>query len=190
MKYLLHILLLAAVGQFYFPSVPALQHLTFNNNNWRAFYFSAHALPKFTENLEEFDQEFNILVETDAEKQVEAKRLKQVEAEVNEENKLFESGKASFGERLYPFSDWSKDDFESQKLGLVQPASRAMGLFLPPESERNTPENQAKLDSLYHQIETNRAYTPRTYSSQSMGKIFQNCIAVACYNILTFPKAM
>ena len=131
----------------------------------------AYALPNYSENLEEFDKEFNVLVESDAEKQVEAKRLKQVEEEVNAENELYAVGKANFGERLYPFSDWSKDDFESQKLGLITSSSRAMGLFLPPESERNTPENQAKLDNLYHHIETNRAYTPRTYSSQSMGEI-------------------
>ena len=120
--------------------------------------------------MEEFDKEFNVLVESDAEKQVEAKRLKQVEEEVNAENELYAVGKANFGERLYPFSDWSKDDFESQKLGLITSSSRAMGLFLPPESERNTPENQAKLDDLYHHIETKRAYTPQTYSSQSMGE--------------------
>ena len=130
----------------------------------------AYALPNYSENLEEFDKEFNVLVESDAEKQVEAKRLKQVEEEVNAENELYASGKGNFGERLYPFSDWSKDDFESQKLGLMNSSPRAMGLFLPPESERNTPENQAKLDNLYHLIESNRAYTPRTYSSQSMGE--------------------
>ena len=73
----------------------------------------AYALPNYSENLEEFDKEFNVLVESDAEKQVEAKRLKQVEEEVNAENELYASGKANFGEQLYPFSDWSKDDFES-----------------------------------------------------------------------------
>ena len=109
------------------------------------------------------------MVESESEKWIESERLKQVEDEVNEENAKYAKGEASFGERLYPWSDWSKGDFESQKLGVIEPASRSMGLILPPESERNTPENQAKLDALYSHMEKNRAFTPRSYSSQSMG---------------------
>ena len=127
-------------------------------------------MPKFAENEDEFNQEFNILVETDAEKALEAERLQQVEDEINKENEKYARGEANFGERLYPWSDWSKEAFESQKLGVIEPATRAMGLVMPPESERNTPENQAKLDALYASLEMNRGYTPRTYSSQSMGK--------------------
>ena len=48
------------------------------------------------------------------------------------------------------------------------PVTRAMGMFMPPESERNTPENQAKLDVMYDI--TNRAYVPRSYSSKSLGE--------------------
>ena len=131
-------------------------------------------MPKYAESEDEFNQEFNILVETDAEKAVEAKRLQQVEDEINKENEKFARGDANFGEKLYPWSDWSKGAFESQKLGVIEPVTRAMGLVMPPESERNTPENQAKLDALYASMEMSRAYTPRTYSSQSMGKTLIN----------------
>ena len=132
-------------------------------------------MPKYAENEDEFNQEFNILVETDAEKALEAERLQQVEDEINKENEKYARGEANFGERLYPWSDWSKGAFESQKLGVIEPATRAMGLVMPPESERNTPENQAKLDALHAGMEMNRAYTPQTYSSQSMGKISVAC---------------
>ena len=128
-------------------------------------------MPKYAEDELEFNQEFNILVESDAEKAAEAERLQQVEDEINEENAKFAKGEANFGERLYAWSDWSKEDFASQKLGVIEPVTRAMGLFMPPESERNTPENQAKLDALYANMEMNRAYTPRTYSSQSIGNV-------------------
>ena len=126
-------------------------------------------MPKYAEDEDEFNQEFSILVESDAEKAVEAERLQQVEDEVNEENAKFARGEANFGERLYAWSDWSKEDFKSQKLGVIEPVTKAMGLVMPPESERNTPENQAKLDALYASMEMNRAYTPHTYSAQSMG---------------------
>ena len=38
------------------------------------------------------------------EKAKEAKRLKEVEAQINEENEKFAKGEASFEEKLYPFS--------------------------------------------------------------------------------------
>ena len=81
-------------------------------------------MPKYAENENEFNQEFNILVETDAEKAAEAERLQQVEDEINEENEKFAKGEANFGERLYPWSDWSKGAFESQKLGVIEPETR------------------------------------------------------------------
>ena len=94
--------------------------------------------------------------------------------------------KANFGERLYPWSDWAKEDFESQKLGAFVPASRSMGLVMPPESERNAPENQEKLDALYANMEMNRAYTPRTYSSQSLGNKFFPLKSSSLYALYLF----
>ena len=65
----------------------------------------AYALPKYAEDEDEFNVEFNILVESDAEKAVEAERLQQVEDEINEENAKFAKGEANFGEKLYAWSD-------------------------------------------------------------------------------------
>ena len=57
-----------------------------------------------TESVDDFDEEFHILVSDKREKAKEAKRLKEVEAEINEENEKFAKGEASFEEKLYPFS--------------------------------------------------------------------------------------
>jgi len=131
----------------------------------------AQAIPKFSESIEDFDKEFNIIEKlSPEEKAEEVERLKRVEAEINEENAKYAKGKAHFGEKLYEFSDLSKAEFEKEKEGMIMPAtSRAMGMFMPPESERNTPENQAKLDAMY--AITSRAYVPSTYNSRSLGHV-------------------
>ena len=105
-----------------------------------------------------------------------AKRLQEVEAEINEDNDKFENGKASSGMKLYPWSDLSKDEIEAEKMGLSRgwdpkrgdaPPERAMGLIMPPESERiNSP--QEELNALY---ETDRGYAPRTYFAVNDGLV-------------------
>ena len=68
--------------------------------SWFTFLASA----RVTESVDDFDEEFHILVSDKREKAKEAKRLKEVEAEINEENEKFAKGEASFEEKLYPFS--------------------------------------------------------------------------------------
>jgi len=131
---------------------------------------AAQAIPKFAEDIDEFDNEFGIKENLSPdEKAKEAARLKAVEAEINEENAKYAKGEAHFGEKLYEFSDLSKEEFEKNKEGMIMPVTRAMGMFMPPESERNTPENQAKLDVMYDI--TNRAYVPRSYNSKLLGHV-------------------
>merc|ERR1712241_646633 len=102
----------------------------------------AQAIPTINENIDEFDSEFNILEQLSPEE------------------------KANFGEKLYEFSDLSKAEFEKEKEGMVMPAEkRALGMFMPPMSERNSPANQAKLDAMYAAI-ADRS-TPASYSSQA-----------------------
>ena len=102
------------------------------------------------------------------EKAKEKKRLEEAEEEINEENEKFAEGKANFGEKLYEFSDLSKAEFEKEKEGMVMPEkTRALGLVMPPESERNTPENQAKLDAMYAQIADRT--TPISYDARALG---------------------
>ena len=104
----------------------------------------------------------------------EAKRLAEVEAEISEDNEKYAKGEASSGMKLYPWSDESKEEIEAEKMGLSRewdprrgdaPPERAMGMIMPPESERiNSP--QEELDSLY---ETDRGYAPRTYFARNDG---------------------
>ena len=118
----------------------------------------------FHETLDEFDNEFGVLEEPVL-KAKDAQRLTEVEAEVNEQNERLALGQATFGAKLYQFSDWSREEIQGQKMGL----NRSMGMVYPPESERNTPENQAKLDQVYSRFGLNRARLPKTYSSHAMG---------------------
>merc|ERR1712131_208393 len=54
------------------------------------------------ETEDQFDDEFGIMVANKKEYAEEAKRLKKEEARINEENKKFAEGKASFQEKLNP----------------------------------------------------------------------------------------
>merc|ERR1712002_442643 len=130
------------------------------------------------ETIDEFDDEFKILVLDEDLKAEEEQRLKEVEAEINEQNEKFAKGEVSSGEKLYSFSDLSKEELENEKMGLSRewdpsrgdaPPERAMGLIMPPESERIiTPEMQEELDSLY---EMDRGYTPRAYFAVNDGLV-------------------
>merc|ERR1712198_382475 len=130
----------------------------------------------FRETIDEFDNEFNIIVLDDDLKAVEEQRLKEVEANINEHNKKFANGEATYGEKLYAFSDLSEDEIKKAKTGLTgynflrfggswdpkrgdAPPERSTGLIMPPESERIS-SPQEELESLYAM---DRGYTPRTY---------------------------
>ena len=72
--------------------------------------------------------------------------MKEVEAEINEENAKFDKGEATFKERLYSFSAETKDELANEMFGVPEGDGtevRYMGLISPPESERFTkPEDQ------------------------------------------------
>merc|ERR1712131_25836 len=126
--------------------------------------------------IDEFDKENSIVDLNDDLKAEEAKRLAEVEAEISEDNDKYANGEASSGMKLYPWSGESKEEIEAEKMGLSRewdpsrgdaPPERAMGLIMPPESERiNSP--QEELDSLY---ETDRGYAPRTYFAVNDGLV-------------------
>ena len=84
--------------------------------------------------------------------------IKDQEAEIKAQNEAFAKGKATFEEKLTPMADIPKEDFEKMFEGMEMPKemTRATGLIMPPESERNTPENQANLEVAYRELAMNR----------------------------------
>ena len=120
-------------------------------------YYVPGSYVLFGKNLEEFDKEFNILEAVpDDKKAEEAQLLKEAEAEIKAQNEAFDKGDGHFREKLTRFADMPQKDFESMKEGLNMDETRATGLIMPPESERNTPENQANLEVAYRELAMNR----------------------------------
>ena len=133
---------------------------------------SALAQPKFSEGESDFEKEFGILSNPDAEKD-EAKRLKQMEDFINKENQRFKNGKATFTEKLYPESNLPIEEFEKEKEGLFTrddlsefKGDRINGVFLPPLSERTDPENEAKLAAFY-----DRSDSPSAVDNDAAGRL-------------------
>ena len=128
------------------------------------YFYQSNSNPKtvcarpeaVTESLDQFDKEFRqgfLGDDEEDEKAREAARLKEVEAEINEENAKFDKGEATFKERLYSFSAETKDELANEMFGVPEGDGtevRYMGLISPPESERFTkPEDQVHFDALY-----------------------------------------
>ena len=83
--------------------------------------------------------------------------IKDQEAEIKAQNEAFTKGEANFQEQLNSFADIPKEDFEKMYEGMIMPnGTRARGLIMPPESERNTPENQANLEATYRELAMTR----------------------------------
>ena len=79
--------------------------------------------------------------------------IKDAEAEIKAQNEAFNKGEANFQEQLTSFADIPKEDFEKMFEGLNMEETRGMGLVMPPESERNTPENQANLEATFRELQ-------------------------------------
>jgi len=110
-------------------------------------------------NLEKFDKKFKILEYAPADKKAEEEQMiKDAEAEIKAQNEAFNKGEANFQEQLTSFADIPKEDFEKMYEGMIMPneTTRATGLIMPPESERNTPENQANLEAIYRELAMTR----------------------------------
>ena len=118
---------------------------------------TAQARPEsVTESFDQFEDEFHEAFlgdDEENEKAREAARLKEVEAKINDENDKFDKGEATFKEKLYAFSEETKDELANEMFGVPTGNGsevRYMGLISPPESERITkPEDQAHFDALF-----------------------------------------
>lgn len=128
-----------------------------------------------TESEEDFDKEFNIL-ENDSARQMNAKNLAKVEEEINQQNQKYNNGKSSFSEKLNAYSELTGDELEHEREGVIAPATMQFmedkvvgGIIDAPESEKNDPENIAKVEAFYKQLE--RSNVPAEFSSYERGKL-------------------
>merc|ERR1711973_633511 len=132
----------------------------------------AQARPEsVTESLDQFEDEFHEAFlgdDEENEKAREAARLKEVEAKINDENDKFDKGEATFKEKLYAFSEETKDELADEMFGVPTGNGsevRYMGLISPPESERITkPEDQAHFDALFAR---DRGYAPAQFLNKN-----------------------
>jgi hypothetical protein len=82
--------------------------------------------------------------------------------QINEENKLFKEGKATFYEKLNEHSDVPKDLFEKEFEGAIDPVNgRGLGAILPDKEEWFT---HPDLEDLY-----SRQTPPSSYDATAKG---------------------
>ena len=131
--------------------------------------------PTFKEFEEKYHTKFIDPTEEAAAKEEFAKH----EAQVEQNNADYESGKSNFKEEVEPWDDESIEQFEKEKDGLYPldhndhmnrfiPEVRGMGLIITPEHERiNTPEDIAYFDEIYAKYD--RADIPASWDSRAKG---------------------
>ena len=103
------------------------------NNNDKDFKDISAACTQYDERLmsiDQFDKENNIVDLDDDLKAEAAKRLGQVDTEIQENNEKYAKGEASSGMKLYPWSDESKDEIEAEKMGLSREWDPSRGVML------------------------------------------------------------
>merc|ERR1712172_318216 len=134
------------------------------------FVTSGLALP--AETIKEFEDEFHELWSDPKDEAAAAKELADEEASIEQVNKDYENGKSSYSEKLNELSALTKDEFEAEKLGLLDGNSRVYptGPIETPEAERTlSPEDQAYLNKIYEDMD--REYIPSSYDARSYGLI-------------------
>jgi len=136
---------------------------------------SCYCLPSEDVHLseEEFEEKFHIKVNDPVEKQKEAETLEKAEKEINEINKEFEEGKSTYTEELNEYSNMPLEEFEKEREGAKMPkdVQRALGAIMPPEHIQNDPENAARMNEVYRQIEMERQAVPDSYDSTEQGLV-------------------
>jgi len=144
------------------------------------FFTGASSLPsiQFNESLDDFEEEFGVLTNDDAERQREETLLKKAEAEINENNEKAERGESTFTEKLYQDSLLSETEFEKEKEGEFQPPLSALkvtqryyGHIAPPDSMLKDPVNEAKLRELYAAIDRKKKKAPYKYDADKLGLV-------------------
>jgi len=122
----------------------------------------------------EFEKEFNEKFEDKHMEKDAEDILEEDEAQIDEENEKFDEGKANFSEKLQPWSDEPKEEFEKEKEGVIPPhkggdqggAERDgyyRGLIWNPEISFNTPEEKRHLKEVFKALD--KTDLPSEYDS-------------------------
>merc|ERR1711977_533665 len=122
----------------------------------------------------EFEKEFNEKFEDKHMEKDAEDILEKDEAQIDEENEKFEEGKANYSEKLQPWSDEPKEEFEKEKEGVIPPhkggdqggAERDgyyRGLIWNPEISFNTPEEKRHLKEVFKALD--KTDLPSEYDS-------------------------
>lgn len=131
-----------------------------------------------SEDEDTFEQEMGIM-DDPVQKGKDEDNLKKAEDEINEENKKFDNGEATFKEKLNPLSVMDKDELEKEKEGANMPDSdddmrsftgnRVNGIIMPPASERTNPESEAFFANFYSKM--NRQTLRQSVDSVAAGLV-------------------
>jgi len=132
---------------------------------------------QFHEGIKEFEKEFSVLTNDEADEANMEKTLEEVEKDINDINDKFDKGNETFSEKLNPDSLLSKEEFEKEKEGAILPpdetnavVQRYFGAIDEPEDVINDPENAAKLRDIFAQLDM-RAKAPNRWDSDKKGLV-------------------
>ena len=133
----------------------------------------------------EFDEKFNkehreIFDYEEYEKRKEA--LKENEEEVKKENEEFKEGKITWFDKINEDSDLPKDEFESEKTGMVMPEEFGRGLLEPLPENRVDDKSERYFASFLHRA------VPSSYSSVALGNVSPIKDQMLCGSCVAFAS--
>merc|ERR1719510_2156630 len=152
------------------------------------FASSALALPAHDgETEKEFEEEFHELFEDPEDEKKAAAELAKEEAEIKKDNEDYDKGKSTWKEKINELSDMDKKKVEEEKEGALDISTHrfAMGAFDLPEEDRYlSPDEQARLDSIYDEL--SRTAVPDSYNAVSAGIITEAKSQGSCGSCAAF----
>jgi C1A family cysteine protease len=153
----------------------------------------AFAMPNLSteEDMSTFVEENMQLFNDPKDEKAASDELKSEEASIEKVNEDFAKGKSHFEEGLYPWSDISETEMETEKMGGKESGpsrieiSRATGLIETPEHLRIlTTEQQSRLDDIYSKYDKDDL--PSSYDARDHGYVTEARNQMSCGSCAAF----